>query len=123
MYNPVEELSRHLLEINKEILCLSIAIDIIDEVVEDSIKIDLPIGYSKEDYQKAMERLGLIVNLHSDDITGTIWFTDMTWSERESKNLYSSIHNRRRPPYVWVNKVMPEIPLNLWKKTNNESKN
>lgn len=94
---------------NREILCCSITLTIEGYLYRSNIH-NLHVGYSKAEY---IEFIKSIDNEYdsgfgSQNLIGTIWYKDMTWS---SRNEYDGSE-------WWVYYKVPEIPIELWRNTN-----
>jgi hypothetical protein len=64
----------------------------------------LKVGYSESEYSEFLKNLDFTYNASlTGDLSGTIWFVDNTWCEREECD-YSE---------WWEHKYCPEIPKEL----------
>lgn len=95
--NAKQELLEHIEEISKTIKCATIKFE--GDINLPSITINLKSNYSTKEYNDFLDMLNIEYDngYGSQELFGTIWFTDGTWSDRGEYDGAEFWHYVERP--------------------------
>lgn len=107
--NAKEEFLRHTERTRKRVYCATLSFG---DDYDPGKQAHLTVGYNSEQYKEFLHNIDEEYDegYGGQELYGTIWYEDMTWSSRREYDGQE----------WWVYNKCPEIPFHLWKEVNKE---